>query len=179
MRLLYLQDDTFFPAQARWLRTDGSATVLSDPVATAVLEQHFGLDLAPLRHVVDDDDAEAFRLVSPWLRAPAGYGLDAIPLDRLAEARVLLAAHRAEHDRAWTTPSAMRDALTRLLDALGPAEAFPGATLLQALAEAPLEVAVEAEDLTGGRFHDELRDLIAMCHWAELRSAQRVRLLLK
>lgn len=182
MRILLLQDDTFFPPQAGWHRTDGTATILSDTAATLVLEQHFGLDLNPLRRVADADEGDARRMVDPWLWDADQSSMTApatVPAERWAAAHALLAAQRAENELAWTTPAAMIGALTLLLEVLGPEDAPPDPALLNALAHAPLEVPVDMEDLGGGLFHQEIRDLLDMARWAELRGAARVRLWLK
>lgn len=110
MRILLLQDDSFFPPQAAWRRTDGSATILSDPAATAVLEQHFDLDLSPLRRVADADEGDARRMVGPWLWEADQSSMTApatVPAERWAAAHALLAARRAENELAWTTPPAL------------------------------------------------------------------------
>jgi hypothetical protein len=171
---LELQDDSGFAPQAAF-RSEAKAIalVLSELPVIATLEVQLGLDLASLRRVAFD--AEWARIGIPFRRVD----LDTLDAARAATLRAELAALRAELAAAWQPLPALQEAIERLLTVLGGPDGAVSPHVIAAVPTRPTQRSFVESYLGQGGFAEDLVALRRMLHWAILRGATQVRLMVR
>jgi hypothetical protein len=162
-RDLFLQDDTFLQPLADFRSCDGRLLLdffLDEPILDA-FERILDLDLSAFRQVADDTER--------WLLS------DTMSADALqTELRKL----RQQMDEAWQPPASLTTVIDRVLQAIDALGGFP-TVLMTTVAQLPIETTIDLAYYKDGELAQDLRDLLAMVHHAEQRSAMRVRLLVR
>lgn len=170
-----LQDDTGLRAQAdfRYSESKGLAYALYKLPIIATLEQQIGLSLTPLRQVGCDWEDQIEWGAARWddLANP-DPARDAMLQAQLRELQNELAA-------TWQPPDALRQAIVQLLSALA---ALPPQTITALCESVPAEPPQRdfvTTYLGEGSLRKDLESVLLMLHWAELRGATRVRLVIR
>lgn len=171
----YLQDDTGLEEQSAFRYSDakGLAYALVSVEIVPTLEQHLQLDLMPLRRVAQDWEAALDWGKHDW------YELLDPNAERDASLQAQFMTLRAEMDAAWQPGAELREAIHRLLNALGwPEQSFPPA-IIAAVPCSPSQRSFVEHYLGEQVLAKDLVDVLMMLRWAELRGATRVRLLVR